>query len=316
MPLGWRLRTQSFWNGFKAMSRPTDSPNEAWGVSSMAGPLRRVAMRRPGAILEADADRWHYAKRLDPVLLQQQYQVFVDAVTDSGAEIVWMPDGYGDDLADSIFTYDPSFMVPAGAVVMRPGKELRAGEADLHTRFYEEQDIPVVGSISAPGLLEGGDCFWLDDTTLAVGRGFRTNQAGIEQLTGLLAPLGISVLAFDLPYHLGPEACLHLMSIVSSLDTDLALVHAPLLPTALHHLMLEMNYELLVAPPEEFDVSLGLNLNVLATAPRTVIAVEGFAGTVDLMRRAGCEVTTFVADELCIPCEGGPTCLTRPLLRR
>jgi N-dimethylarginine dimethylaminohydrolase len=286
----------------------------AFGVSSTSNRLRRVAMRRPGAILSADHERWHYAQPIDAVALTEQYDTFTALVAASGAEIVWIPEA-SDDLADSVFTYDPSFVVPGGAVVLRPGKDLRAGEADLHAAFYAAQGIPVLGRIEAPGVFEGGDSFWLDETTLAVGRGFRTNQAGIEQMAAIVAPLGISLDVYDLPFHLGPEACLHLMSVVSALDADLALVHPPLMPTALYQRMIEMGYTLLEAPAEEFDASLGLNLNVLATAPRQVIAVDGFPGTLQLMRDAGCEVATFVADRLCIPCEGGPTCLTRPLLR-
>lgn len=286
----------------------------SYGVDSMAGNLKRVGMRAPGAMLTADHERWHYTKPLDPEALGAQYRHFADLVASSGAEIVWMDDD-ADDLSDSVFTYDPSFVVPDGAIVMRPGKPLRVGEIDLHRRFYESNGIPVIGEIEAPGTVEGGDCFWLDATTLAVGRGFRTNQSGIDQLIALLAPTGISVHVFDLPYYRGPDACLHLMSVVSSLDDDLALVHAPLVPTVLYELMKDMGYELLHAPLDEFEASLGLNLNVLATGPRQLIAVDGFPQTVELMRQAGCNVSVFAADELCIPCEGGPTCLTRPLLR-
>ncbi len=286
-----------------------------FGVDSMALPLRRVAMRRPGAILRADHERWHYARRLDAERLLAQFDELTALVEASGAEIVWLPDCAGDDLADSIFTYDPSFVVPAGAVILRPGKELRMGEADLHAAFHADAGIPVIGRIEAPGCFEGGDCFWLDETTLAIGRGFRTNDAGIEQFADIVGAHGIELAVYDLPYHRGPDACLHLMSVVSALDADLALVHAPLLPTALYERMRDMGYALVDAPPAEFEASLGLNLNVLATAPREVIAVDGFPGTVAAMRAAGCTVTTFVADELCIPCEGGPTCLTRPLLR-
>jgi len=291
------------------------SDPKTWGVDSMAGTLRRVAMRAPGAIRTADHKRWHYAKELNTLQLDTQYTTFVDAVAASGAEIVWLADDPNDGLADSIFTYDPSFVVPGGAIILRPGKPLRSGEADLHAEFYRSRSIPILGTIEAPGTVEGGDCFWLDSKTLAVGRTFRTNQSGIDQLFNILKPQGIEIAVYDLPYHLGPEACLHLMSVVSSLDDDLALVHAPLLPIALHQRMIEMGYTLLAAPPDEFDASLGLNLNVLATAPRQVIAVDGFPGTVALMREADCDVTVFQADELCIPCEGGPTCMTRPLLR-
>jgi dimethylargininase len=288
--------------------------NEVAGVDSMSKRLRRVAMRAPGAILRADHELWHYSAPVDPEALNSQYQAFVQLVEDSGAEVLWIDDE-DDDLADSVFTYDPSFVVPGGAVVLSPGKTLRAGEADLHRRFYDQNHIPILGEISSPGTVEGGDCFWLDESTLAVGRGFRTNQVGIEQLRAILEAQGIEVLVYDLPYYLGPEACLHLMSVVSSLDADLALVYAPLVPTALYSKMLDMGYVLLHAPADEFERSLGLNLNVLATSPRAVIAVDGFPKTAELMRSAGCEVSTFLADALCIPCEGGPTCLTRPILR-
>lgn len=300
------------------MSDTTDI--EAFGGSSNIARLRKVAMRRPTAMLTADHERWHYTKPLDPAELTKQYEAFAALVAASGAEISWIPEvdatGAVDDLSDSVFTYDPSFAVPGGAVVLRPGKDLRSGEADLHARFYDDAGVPVLGRIEAPGLFEGGDCFWLDATTLAVGRGFRTNQAGIDQMAAIVAPLDVTIEAYDLPFHLGPAACLHLMSVVSVLDDDLALVHPPLMPTALYQRMVDMGYTLLEAPADEFDASLGLNLNVLATGPRRVIAIDGFDGTLALMRDAGCEVTTFVGDELCIPCEGGPTCLTRPLLRR
>lgn len=290
-----------------------------FGVSSSVAPLRKVAMRRPGAMLTADHERWHYTKPLDADAVASQYEEFARLVAASGAEIVWIPagdpSGAVDDLADSVFTYDPSFAVPGGAVVLRPGKALRAGEADLHAEFYDDVGVPVVGRIEAPGVFEGGDCFWLDATTLAVGRGFRTNRSGVDQMAAIVAPLGITIEAYDLPYHLGPDACLHLMSVVSVLDDDLALAHPPLMPTALYQRMIDMGYTLLEAPADEFDASLGLNLNVLATAPRQIIAIDGFHGTLALMRDAGCVVTTFDGDELCIPCEGGPTCLTRPLLR-
>ena len=284
-----------------------------FGVDSMTGHLRRVAMRAPGAILSADPDVWHYAKPIDRGALQAQYKTFLGLIEASGVEILWLPDA-DDDLADSVFTYDPSFVVPAGAVILRPGKDLRQGEAELHRRFYDGV-MPVLGVIEAPGLIEGGDCFWLDRTTIAIGRGFRTNQSGIDQFAALIGPTGIELEVYDLPYLHGPDACLHLLSVVSPLDVDLALVHAPLMPTALYQAMKALGYELLHGPADEYEASRGLNLNVLATGPRNCIAVEGFPATVELMRSAGCEVAVCDADELCIPCEGGPTCLTRPILR-
>ncbi len=285
-----------------------------FGVDSMVGDLLSVAMRRPGAILTANADDWHYAKPIDADALLAQFEAFAEVLEASGVRIEWLPEDESDGLADSVFTFDPSFVIPAGAVILRPGKPARLAEVDVHRAFYEDL-MPVIGSVEAPGVIEGGDCCWLDATTLAVGRGFRTNQAGIDQLSAIVDPFGISVEAYDLPYGSGPDACLHLLSMVNPLDVDLALVRTPLLPTALYQRMMEMGYRLLHVPDDEFEASAGLNLNVLAIGPRRCLAIDGFPRTVEIMREAGCDVSVFRADELCLPCEGGPTCLTRPLHR-
>ncbi|WP_423927018.1 dimethylarginine dimethylaminohydrolase family protein [Candidatus Palauibacter sp.] len=288
----------------------------SFGVASMVAPLRRVAMRRPGrATLEADPARWHYAGPLEPERLLGQFEALGARVAASGAEIEWIGGAADDDLADAIFPFDPSFMTPGGAILLRPGKPLRRPEVGLHEALYARLGVPVVGAIAPPGVAEGGDLLWIDDRTLAIGRGFRTNQAGIDQLRVILASLGVELHAFDLPMWNGSAACLHLLSLVSPLDRDLALVYPRLLPVALHALMRERGIRCLEADDEEFEASGGLNLNVLATAPRRCIAIDGFPRTARLMRDAGCEVTLFPADALCLPCEGGPTCLTLPILR-
>ena len=286
-----------------------------FGVSSMVAPLRRVAMRRPGrAILEADPALWHYAGPLDTRELVHQYDAFVRHVANSGTEIDWIPDAE-DGLADSVFVFDPSFMTPWGAILLRPGKKLRRGEVNLHEGLYERLGVPVIGAITPPGVAEGGDLLWLDEGTLAVGRGFRTNQAGIDQIRTFLEPHGVQVHAFDLPSWHGSDACLHLLSLISPLDRDLALVYPRLLPVALYQFMRERGIECLEASDKEFKSSRGLSLNVLALAPRKCVAVAGFSHTLRLMRDAGCEVACFEADALCIPCEGGPTCMTLPIWR-
>ena len=288
----------------------------AFGSQSMALPLKRVIMRLPDRVMAgADRDVWHYGPQFDPRKASQQHSVFADLVAKSGADITWIRDG-NDGLSDSIFTHDPSLVTDKGAVLLRMGKSLRQDEPDLHEETYRHMDVPVLGRIEAPGTVEGGDCVWVDSKTLAVGRGVRTNQSGIEQLSAILEPLGITVLGFDLPLWHGEEACLHLMSIISPLAEDLALVHLPLLPAAFYQLLKERGIRLVVAPEEEFTASNGLNLNVLPTAPYEVIAVAGFDKTRAAMVAAGCTVTTFDADALCIACEGGPTCLTRPVWRQ
>ncbi|WP_340160985.1 arginine deiminase family protein [uncultured Hoeflea sp.] len=281
----------------------------------MTPPLKRVVMRKPGdSLRQAKAEDWHYGDGFDANRAIEQFGVFADLVSASGAEIIWIEDT-GDGLADSMFTHDPSLVTDKGAVILRMGKSGRMGEPDLHEAAYKSAGVPILGRIEAPGVVEGGDCIWVDENTLAVGRGVRTNQAGIEQLGALLAPLGVSVLGFDLPLGNGAEACLHLMSVMSPLDEKLALVYAPMLPVTFWQLLKDRGYTLVEAPDDEFAASNGLNLNVLALTPGEVIMVDGFPKTRALMEQAGCKVTAFNADALCIPCEGGPTCLTRPVWR-
>ena len=193
----------------------------------------------------------------------------------------------------------------------------RCGDSEpaLHEAAYRRLGVPILGRIEAPGQVEGGDCVWVDRATLAIGRGVRTNQAGIQQMSDLLTPHGICVHGFDLPLWHGEEACLHLMSVISPLADDLALVHAPLLPAPFYQMLKARGITLVEGDADEFLASNGLSLNVLPTSPRAVIAVAGFPRTKAAMEAAGCRVETFEADALCIACEGGPTCLTRPVLR-
>jgi N-dimethylarginine dimethylaminohydrolase len=282
----------------------------------MAGPLKRVLMRRASsAMRHAKANEWHYGPGFDPQKAAKQHDELAALVGASGAEIEWLTDE-DDGLADSVFTHDPSLMSDHGAILLSMGKVLREPEPTLHGVAFTRLGIPVLGRITSPGTVEGGDCVWVDARTLAVGRGVRTNEAGIRQLADMLAPHGISVLGFDLPLWQGEEACLHLQSVISPLASDLALVYAPLLPAAFYQLLRARGYTLVHGDADEFHASNGLSLNVLATAPRHVIAVAGFPKTAAAMRAAGCNVQTFEADALCIACEGGPTCLTRPILRQ
>ncbi|MCB1448127.1 MAG: amidinotransferase [Rhizobiaceae bacterium] len=287
----------------------------AYGSQAMCARLARVMMRRPGpSLLAADPATWHYGPTFDAGKAVEQYAALATLVEESGAEILWMEDT-GDGLADAMFTQDPSFVTDRGAVILRMGKTLRLGEGDLHEAAYRRAGIPVLGRLQAPGTVESGDCVWLDAKTLVIGRGIRSNQAGIDQVQEILRPLGVTVIGFDLPLWDGEAACLHLMSVISPLADDLALVHAPLLPASFYLLLKERGIRMIVAPPEEFAASNGLNLNVLPTSPKKVIMIAGFPKTKAAMEAEGCEVRTFEADALCIACEGGPTCLTRPVLR-
>lgn len=286
-----------------------------YGSQSMAAPLRRVMMRAPGAAMQgADPARWHYGPGFHPERAARQHAELAELVADAGAEIAWL-DQNDDGLADAVFTHDPSFVTEAGAVILNMGKPLRRDEPALHHAAYAAMGIPILGTLPHGATVEGGDTVWVDRHTLAVGRGARSNQAGIDALAALLQPQGIRVLGFDLPVWTGGEACLHLMSLISPLADDLALVYRPLMPYAFHTLLQDCGWRLIDAPEDEFRKSFGLNVNVLPTAPGEVIAVDGFHETRRAMEMAGCRVRVFAGDALCIPCEGGPTCLTRPILR-
>ncbi len=287
----------------------------SFGVSSMTDPLRRVALHRPGAsLLQADAMRWHYSAHYDPARVADEHAAFTELVAASGAEIQWFDD---DDRgnADAVFTYDASLMTAEGAILMNPGKPLRRGEQEYHRDFYRQQGIPVLGEVTGAGTSEAGDTLWLDASTLAVGRGFRTNQIGIEQLAELLGPRGVDVVGFDLPVFYGAEACLHLMSLLSFVDTRVAAVRLPLLPVGLYEALMVRDFHLVELPADEYDASLTLSGNILATAPGKCIMIDGFPRTRAALEDAGIEVAVFEGRALCMGCEGGPTCLTRPILR-
>ena len=290
-----------------------------YGSQSMAAPLRRVMVHvNAEALAQADAKEWHYGPRFDARKAVAQHEVFVallDDVPDCSVERLDPEGAATGTLADAMFPHDPSLVTDRGAIILSMGKPLRADEPDAHARFYERAGMPIVGRIEAPGMVEGGDCVWLAPDLLVIGRGVRTNTHGIEQMRDLLASAGVDVVAFDLPLWEGREACLHLMSVISPLADDLALVHAPLMPVAFHDLLRERGITVVEGDREEFASSGGLNLNVLATAPREAIAVAGFPKTKAAMEAEGVTVRTFEADALCIACEGGPTCLTRPILR-
>ncbi|MER3437429.1 MAG: arginine deiminase [Chloroflexota bacterium] len=289
-----------------------EAPARAFGGQSMWAPLRRVMVRRPAP--PATPDDWRAFGFLHPVdhnLAEREHAAFRALLTEAGVEVIeGGPDAPGQ--LDAIFAYDPSLITDHGAILLRMGKEPRRQETAFHAETYRELGIPIIGQIVAPGTVEGGDCFWLDEGTLAVGRGYRTNEHGISQLRSLLAPYGIAVLAYDLPHWRGASECLHLMSLVSPVAPDLAVVFPPLLPVALMQELIERSWRLVEVPEEEFD---SLGCNVLALAPGHCVLREDNPVTQRCLVEAGCEVREYKGDEISLNRAGGPTCLTRPLLR-
>lgn len=286
-----------------------------YGAENRAFPLTQVIMRAPGpAMAAADPAVWHYGPQFNPAKAAVQHTELARIVSASGAKIHWLASA-DDGLSDAMFVQDPSFVTRAGAVVLNMGKPLRQPEPDLHVAAYKALGVPVIGQLTGEATVESGDCVWIDPNTLAIGRSARSNQQGIDAVAAILKPHNIDVQAYDLPYFTGPEACLHLMSLISPLAPKMALIHAPLLPYALWADLQARGWVLLHAPQDEFTASNGLSLNVLMLSPQDVVMVDGFPQTRALMEAHGCRVQVFDGDALCIACEGGPTCLTRPVLR-
>lgn len=282
----------------------------------MAAPLRRVLMRRPGESLRAaDPAAWGYGPAFEPGRALAEYEAFARIVEASGAEVLWWEDA-GDGLADAMFTRDAALITEAGAVGLNMGKPLRRAEPARQLEILEEAGVPILGRIEGDALAEGGDLIWLDPRTLLIGFGFRSNRDGARRLQALLAPQGVEVIGFDLPYGDGPEACLHLMSLISPLDEDLYLIHAPLTPAPLWSLLRARGIALIAAPAAEIARTGGLSLNVLPLRPRACVMIDGAPQTQAALEAAGVSVETFPGEALCVACEGGPTCLTNPILRR
>jgi N-dimethylarginine dimethylaminohydrolase len=245
-----------------------------------------------------------FARALD------EYEAFLDLLGSSGADVRRLPAGTKVGL-DAIYTRDASVVTPAGMVLCRMGKPQRSGEPAALSQAFREWGIPIAGAIEPPGTLEGGDVVWLNDRTMAVGRGYRTNDDGIAQLRAFVGP-HIDVVVAQLPHWRGSEDVFHLMSVVSPVDAGLAVVYSPLMPVPFRERLLDLGYELIEVPEEEF-VSMGAN--VLAIAPRRVIMLDGNPRTRARLEQAGAEVLLYSGTEISVKGGGGPTCLTRPVLR-
>lgn len=272
----------------------------------MTAPLRRVLVRQPAGL-----DRWReFGWRAEPdaARLAAEHEGFRAALAAAGAEVVVA--GPLDGNPDAVYVYDPAVVSDGGAVLLRPGKESRRREPEPLGNELEREGITVLGRLAPPACAEGGDTLWLDERTLVVGLGYRTNEAGAAALAEALPH--VEVLAFDLPHFRGPGEVLHLLSLVSPLDADLALVFPPLMPTRLVALLHQRGIRLLEVPEEEFET---LGCNVLALGSGRVLALDGNPETRRRMEAAGLEVRVYEGRELSLKGDGGPTCLTRPLLR-
>jgi N-dimethylarginine dimethylaminohydrolase len=280
----------------------------------MVAPLRRVAVKRPEQAFQRVDQEWrelNYTRSPAVHKAAEHHQHFVSLMEQAGAEILYLPqdDRTG---ADSLYAHDPVLVTDRGAVIFQTGKPARRGEGPAFADAFKSWEVPILGVIDGPATAEAGDMVWLDSATLLVGLGFRTNAAGVEQLSELLKPGGVKVIPFGLPYWNGPQDVLHLMSFISLLDEDLAVVYRRLLPVPLFELLNARGVQLVDVPEQEYD---SLGCNILAISPRNLVMVSGNPMTRARLEAVGCKITEIDGSEICLPGAGGPTCLTRPVLR-
>ena len=281
---------------------------QLYGCTSMTAMLRRVLVRQP---LPEDVAGWREAgwwAEPDAVAAAREHEAFCALLQDAGAEVVVSRHDPGN--PDALYPYDPLLVGAEGAVLLRPGKAGRRREPGELAPELEAAGVPIAARIDEPALAEGGDTLWLDDETLLVGIGYRTNEEGARALGGAFP--GVAVLPFDLPHWNGAGEVLHLLSFISPLDRDLVLVYPRLAPVRLLRLLAERGIQVVEVPDEEFESQ---GPNVLALGPRRALALEGNPVTRRRMETAGVEVAVYRGDEISVKGDGGPTCLTRPLLR-
>jgi N-dimethylarginine dimethylaminohydrolase len=297
---------------------PSSMHSENFNGHSMTGELLRVMVCPPGNAgwdSSGKAAAWRelgFQHAPDFAAAQSQHEILCRLLNEGGAEVVCLPPTESLTL-DAVYAHDASLATDYGLVLMNPGKKNRVPEAQAHANFCRPLGIPVFGGIGLPGTSESGDIVWLDSRTLLIGDGYRTNKAGIEQMRALLSAMKVEVLSAPLPYGTGPSACLHLMSLMSVLDEQTILVDLPWLAVETVELLKARGFRLIEIEYSERDT---LACNVLALGKKRLIAIEENAKTNQRLRDAGFDVRTFPGSEICINGAGGPTCLTRPLLRK
>jgi N-dimethylarginine dimethylaminohydrolase len=296
----------------------TQAPTETRSnCNSMVGTLQRVLVCSPrsaGWNQPERAARWRdlgFLHAPDFERAQAEHEALCRELETAGAEVIELPPAV-DITLDAVYAHDASFATDFGLILMRAGKPNRVTEGRNHGSFCTRLGVPLLAKIVEPGTTEAGDIVWLDAKTLLIGRGYRTNAAGIEQMRSLLAPKGVDVLSAPLPHGTGPSACLHLMSLISLLDEQTALVDLPWLAVETVELLKARGYTFIEIDPAERET---LACNVLSLGGKRLLAIEENRSTNDRLRRAGFDVRTFPGRDLCVNGGGGPTCLTRPILR-
>ena len=285
--------------------------------SSMYKSLKRVIVKHPNeAFLNQQhlANEWQVFNYIEEPDFQEavhEYESFIEVLKEYVPQIDYLP--VSEEVGmDSIYAHDPVKFTAQGAIILKSGKKLRQPEAAVYKEFLEDKGIPVIGSLTGDAVSDGGDIVWLDDRTLVVGRGYRTNDEAIRQLKELTADLVDEFIVVQLPHDQGEEECLHLMSFISMVDEDLAVVHSRLMPVFFRQLLIERGIQLIEVPEEEYHT---LGCNVLALAPRVCMMVSGNEKTKQQLLDAGATVYEYKGEEISVKGTGGPTCLTSPVIR-
>lgn len=288
-----------------------------YGCQSMVTPIRRMLLKRPQqayidqAHIDAQWQALNYTGRTDYQTALTEYDQLVGLLETFSIPLHCLP-AHATTGPDSIYTHDPVIVAAGGAILGNMGKAARVSEPAAIGEYLSALDIPILGQITGDGLLEGGDVLWIDQRTLAVGQGYRTNAEGIRQLGAILGDRVDEIVPVPLPHWTGPADCLHLMSFISLVDHDLAVVYSRLMPVPFRQWLLARGFQLVEAPDQEYDT---FACNVLAVAPRQCVMLTGNPITQARLETAGAAVWTFQGHEICLKGGGGPTCLTRPLLR-
>jgi len=283
----------------------------------MVDPIIRVLIKHPKDAYQnqtkvnEQSPQLHYFGIPDYEKALSDYEKLVGFLESSGVEIHFLP---ADDTTslDSVYTHDPCVVSNGGVILCTMGKDARVPESKAMEAYFESISVPILGSIESPGTLEGGDVVWIDERTVAIGEGYRSNAEGIRQFRNLLGDHVDDVISVPLPHWTGPADCLHLMSNISPIDHVLYLVYSRLLPVPFRQYLIDRGIKLIEVPDEEYD---SMGCNVLAVAPRKVIMIDGNPITKQRLEFEGVDVHTYDGSEISIKGAGGPTCLTRPFLR-
>jgi arginine deiminase len=286
-------------------------------ASSMYKKLNTVIVKHPKEAfisqehLKKEWERFNYIQEPDFSKAQHEFEQFLSIIKQHVDHIEYLPASERVGL-DSLYAHDPVKFTKKGAIILKSGKKLRQPEAEVYKQFLKEKDIPIVGELTGEAVADGGDLVWLDERTLLIGRGYRTNDEAIRQIQEITKGLVDECIVVQLPHDQGEDECLHLMSFISIVDDNLAVVYSRLMPVFLRQMLIKRGFELIEVPDEEYH---RLGCNVLALAPRICMLVSGSPYTKLKLMDAGATVYEYEGNEISYLGTGGPTCLTCPVIR-